>query len=74
MMQRFVLAVFYYATGGGLKGKWARHSGFLTPGVHECQWNEHVNISVLESQDIFYNQASSTVFRDDLSSFARCKM
>jgi hypothetical protein len=36
--QRYALAVFYYATGGDTD--WITSALFLTPTLHECDWNE----------------------------------
>ena len=36
--QRYVLVVFYYSTGGD--STWTRQSAFLSPTLHECEWQE----------------------------------
>ena len=51
--QRYSLATFFYSTGG--EDSWVDHARFLSPNLHECNWNRKVVLSrgVLNCNNLF---------------------
>ena len=52
LIARYSLAVFYFSTGGnGEQSSWADDLSFLSPGIHECEWNDGLSKGVFCEED-----------------------